>query len=218
MTISYREALYGLARSLGMSPEQEGLQRSIAGQMTEGFNTAYKISWQFYDWPQICPVVQVETQDQWLPQGSIGELFSVCDSKGVLSFYIRPGGVSIPDAKGLVTIRYRPPPPEFTSVPYDPAKAYRAGDLVWDDAETGHVYSCVAPNTGASLSSAANWTPVPVMKFLAEATKTGARALYLQAEQQWGSAQIVNTAVLSLLEHEIMLVQNQQSHVKTYAR
>ncbi len=225
-TVPFQELLYGLARSVGMSPEEEGLSRTIANQMTEAINTAYKICWQFHDWPDVCPTLPVPTETE--PNGAglrlirkktdtvwIGELLDLTTEAGApVNFCAAPGCYVVGAADSTLCARFRPSAPKFTAVPWCATTRYQPGALVWDDVETGHVFQCRYPTQ--SLLMEPNWFPVPVLDCLVEATKAGARALYLQTEAQFSAATIVESAVLSLLEHEIQLVRNQQSQLRTH--
>lgn len=233
--LAYQKVLHSVARRGGLIPEQDGLEAGIAIQITEGANAAVKYAWEFYDWPELVrwqemtpvadaagnPVIPWRSQTAlgWQEIGVVLAVHSAEEATcyNALSYELRPAGIEIlselPDT-GTVWVRWRPMPPEFTSTVWDSEVTYPRDSLVYDP-DTGHVYRAfVEAAAGTVVSNDTIWGLVPIPHILAEPVKAGAEALFLRSEGQYGTATILESAMLSLLEHEIIQIQNQQQQSK----
>ena len=231
---SFRDVLYGAAKRLGMVPEEDGLQRSEAVMMTEFFNSAMKLAWEFFPWPD----AMVLSEEAVVSHPTVIAARYVPRSNNVRTLKVVTGmwktdpridalacayplnprgdGFYIYDAAlASVWVDYRPEPPKYTSQEWSNLKAYVPASLVWDVADTGHVYRALqAVPAGTLLTSVVHWQQVPVLACLAEAVKSGIVGAWHASEGQHGTARVKEIYLLEALEHEILQIQNQgqQSH------
>lgn len=235
--LPYREILHSVARRGGCIPEEDALQPGIAIQITEGANEAAKYAWEFSDWPELCHVTQMfpianaagkpiipwraQTVYGWQEIGVVLSITHTEDGCRPYCYELTPEGIKIQTTLPVGTpvwVRWRPMPIKFTSIPWDSAKQYYRDDLVYDEA-SGHVFRCYAqPTVGTTVEDNDFWEMVPVPHVLASPIKAGAEAMYLRSEGQFGSAQILESAMQALLEHEILQIHNQQQQTKFYRR
>lgn len=228
---SFRQVLFGAAKRLGMVPEEDGLQRSEASMLTEFLNSAVKLAWEFYPWPDtmvinaedvvqhpsianaryvprststriLQTVTRVWSEDPRATRNA-AEAFHTAQADGL---YFYDSNVS------KVWIQYRPAPPEFTEAEWSDVRAYGAGSLVWDAAEdaTGHVFKALqAVSAGTVLTSAAHWQIIGIPVCIAEPVKAGVVGAWNASEGQHGTARVKQEYMAELLEHEIYQIQIQ---------
>lgn len=242
-TITFKDLLWGVARKAGLSPATDGLDVMVAAQITEGINTAIKLAWQYFDWPELCTVVSKTVLihptngARYLPYQTgtfdFGTILAVTNTDPRLGsathvpYRLESDGFYMPDSGDTVWVRHRVPPPTYTDFTYD-SLAHVAGDLVYRP-EDGRVYRCLtATNFNALLGVsvippaapplAQWWEEVPVPAFLAEALKAGGLAAWERTEGQGGTAERIESIMLEWLDHEVDQIHLQQQQPKRWKR
>jgi len=228
---SFRQVLYGAAKRAGMVPEQDGLQRTEAAMLTEFLNSAVKLAWEFYTWPDalnIRPETIIAhptvTGAKYVPRSTDERTLKVVTAlwdsdpranrtaRSVFHTTQADGLYFYNHSDSTVWIQYRPEPPEYTDEEWNPTRPYATGSLVWDAAQdgSGHVFKArqTVP-AGTVLSSTAYWESVPVLACIAEPVKAGIVGAWNASESQHGTARVKQEYMLELLEHEILQIQNQ---------
>lgn len=226
---SFRQVLYGGAKRLGMVPENDGLQRSDAVMLTEFINSAVKLAWEFYTWPDAQDLREEEILDhptiegaRYVPRSTSARTLKVtlkvwdrdpranCNACPV-TWNSQPDGLYFYSANlSTVWVQYRPEPPEYTDEEWSATRTYAAGDLTFDASGTGHVYRALQTvPAGTLFTSTAHWQQVPVLAILAEPIKAGVVGAWNAAEGQHGTARVKQEYMIELLDHEIVQIQNQ---------
>ncbi len=162
-TVPFKSVLWSIAKKAGLTPATEGLDRPVAAQITEAINSAVKLAWEYYDWPELCRIsTQTVTRDSahtyvpWLDGDGyhfIGALLNVWTGDPRSSGYPRPCDIPyvldgdaffLPaSAPEVVYLRYRLPHSVFTDEEYVTGTTYQPQDLVYW-ADTGECYRCLA--------------------------------------------------------------------------
>lgn len=230
-TKSFRQVLYGAAKRVGMVPEQDGLQRTEAAMLTEFLNSAVKLAWEFYTWPDALQIRQESiiahptvTGAKYVPRSNNDRTLKVITALWDTDPRVNRSAHSVfhtSQTDGLyfynyssstVWVQYRPEPPEYTDEEWSATRAYTAGAIVWDAAldASGHVFRALQyVAAGTMLTNTAHWEQVPVLACIAEAVKAGIVGAWNASENQHGTARVKQEYMLELLEHEILQIQNQ---------
>jgi hypothetical protein len=147
----------------------------------------------------------------------------VCYRMGQDGWYL--DGVTLTADAATVTVHYREDAPRFTAAVWDSTRIYPVGGLCYLPS-TGHCYRCTAiafnftspqvPQVPVPAPPSASWVEVPLLYILADAVKAGAGAMFARTEGQYGTAGLLDNAMAHLLEQQILLIQNQNGHTKTY--
>lgn len=233
---SFRQVLYGAAKRLGMVPEQDGLDRSAAGKLTEFINSAVKLAWEFYSWPDVFQWRAEEiiahptlTGARYVPRVNAERTLKVTleiwdddprvsDTASQIGARVESDGIYFPSSypKNKVWVKFKSAPPEFSDTEWSALQSYAVGALVWDPGD-GHVYRArLNVPAGTPTSSATHWTLVPVPDCLAEPVKAGVIGAWHAAEGQHGTARVKEEYMLELLEHEILQLENQGQMTRTH--
>lgn len=107
-----------------------------------------------------------------------------------LAFTATPDGLVVPEVAngGTVWIHYRYSTPRLTGEAWDVARAYVAGDLVYDDA-SGDCYLCLAANTGAPpLANPDKWRVQSIPDILGDYVRDATQANLLRSQGQYEQA------------------------------
>lgn len=233
---SFRQVLYGAAKRLGMVPEQDGLDRSAAAKLTEFINSAVKLAWEFYSWPDVFQWSEEDlithptlTGARYVPRVNVERTLKVTleiwdadprvtDTARQIGGRVENDGLYFPRSESFskVWVKFKAAPPEFSDTAWSALQGYAGGALVWDT-DDGHVYRAkqTVP-AGTPTSSAAHWGRVPVPDCLAEPVKAGVIGAWNAAEGQHGTARVKEEYMLELLEHEILQIENQGQMTRTH--
>lgn len=235
---SFRQVLFGAAKRLGMVPEEDGLQRTDAAMLTEYLNSAVKLAWEFYTWPDALEIREEPiiahptiTGARYVPRSTAGRTLKVVTavwsndpranrcSEPVYHTVLADGLYFYRSDTSTVWVQYRPEPPEFTESEWSATRTYPIESLVWDAAEdaSGHVFKAlqIVP-AGTALTSTAHWLKVPILACIAEAVKAGVIGAWHASEGQHGTARVKQEYMQELLEHEILQIQNQGQQTFTH--
>ena len=240
-TVTFKSVLFSAAKKHGLAPEQDGLDKSVSAQLTDGINTALKLAWEYFDWPLLMATASMEVVThpdnsgaKYLPYASVngvptvGTLFRVWDRDPRLAngavripFELLADGYYLPPATGAsVWAQHRPVVPTFTDVLYQ-ARAYAASEVVYDPA-SGDCWRVAFPPEGGAVPppppSGFIWARVEFPKFLAEAVKMGAVAALERGEGQGISALQLEDIMREWLDHELDQIFLQQQQGKAYRR
>lgn len=241
--VSFGSVLRDVALDQSMIPEQDGLEVGVAAMLARGISMATRYAYEYYDWPDafvwatfvpqghpVALIPFVPRKYLNLQLDCVTEMWTVPphidpDAACPVEFTLGPDGFYLPGYEGdRVSVRFRPPPPRFVTTPWDATTIYPVGALVFDAAEPdpalAHVYKQTgnAPVSGNTLTDANVWTPQPILYALEEPIKAGASALYIRTEGQAGTAQLLDGAMVHLLEQQIIQIENQMEQTKEWRR
>lgn len=227
MTVSFRDILWGVANMSGMTPQLDGgLPLPEASQITECINMALRYCWNRYDWPPLCPTLEVpvlehargsryvrhedafETvfatwmQDPAVRSGRSLELWQDPDG-----YHLPPGTVA-----DVVWMRGRPAAPRFSAVDYRAEDMYVAGDVVYFEPARDCFRAKTSATQGTSPPDVDTWKRLVFPPFLAEPVKAAAHALFQLPEGQYGTAGILASSADTLLDEEQDRFEFQQGH------
>lgn len=236
-TVTFKNVLWGAARKAGMMPEDQ-LDNGTAARLTEAINSAVKLAWEYYDWPEVCTVEEVTltahtgNNTPWLDyldgagQPRFISLFGVwcqdpraCEREPrSLLYHLGADGVFVPGARAdKVWMRWRGPHPEYTSREYDPDTTYAVGDAVYQPAD-GRCYTATATPGSHAPPNITYWRETPVPAILAEALKFGGYAGFRRNEGQEASAEQIEAIMIEWLDHEVAQIAHQQQQGKRWRR
>lgn len=236
--IPFRQVFESLAIQEGMIPEESGITVSAAVQMADAITRAYRYAWQFHDWPEsfdlqptavklhptagvpfvprsLPTVTHATVARFWNADPDFDETAQEIDHRQTRDGYALPGC-----ALATVWVESRPDAPRFDATEYDVGTLYLAGRVVYDadPARLGHCYKALVNSQGVSLDNAAQWQPLPILALLESATLAGAAALMSTTEKQYGTAQLLDGAMVSILEQEVIRLATQQGRTHSYKR
>lgn len=217
-TVRFKDVLWSAATKVGLIPELDGLGSVEAYQLVDAINSAYRVGWFYYPWPeaQRCEAFTPELRDGYrvVPLSSAGKVLSVIDgiydkdprvnadarevvnvTQGDWIFFNEP-----PEAVWIV---YTPPAPRFSSRAWDAGTVYVSGDVVYA-ADRGECYVALVegPFSGVPVTDGTYWEVVPFMALLEEAVKAGAVAGFLNSEGQFATAERIRVVVEEALADE----------------
>lgn len=224
---SFKAVMWAIAARLKLVPETDTDAWTLEfPNLTELLNSAYKLLWEFYPWPDaveikaFTPVAHPTVADAvYIPRVTATEtmtdVLTVWDGDPRASTSCVPCPVQYVDrADGIyflrvpasVWVEYRPAVPEFTSTAWVTGTGYEIGDLVYV-AGKGRVYRCLEAHTSAADFdtdlAAGKWAVVNVLSCLAEAAKVGVIAASREVDGQTGRSQINFNSMRDLAEAEI---------------
>lgn len=236
-TVKFKDVLVSIARRCGHY-DAGVIDASMIADLVDLFNSAMKYAWEFYPWPDVM-ALSAETiiahpdagSARYVPRSNetrtlqtVQEVWS-SDPRVLASPPCRVGhskeadGLYFADANlSTVWVRYRPSPPRYTDEAYADDATYDTGALVL--ASDGHVYrSLEDDNTGndPSGNEAEEWQQVPVPACLAEPVKQGVISHFKRYQSgQPVTAKNFDELMLDNLEHEILLLQNQEGQTQSH--
>ncbi len=232
LTIPYQKVLNGVHIRMGGSVSN--LQTDIAAAITEYVNSAYKLAWRHYEWPDVVEVEARSTDADGLvayqQDGDTAiETFLMVTQNDPrtdrnpkeIGFRLHKGGAYLgPDwFSQTVYVTYRPKAPEFTSTPWGDggSYSYAIGDLVYWASGDGNVYRCVGTATleAHAPSDDSYWEVVPFLDLFAEAVKAGAYAAMTREDGQAPIAEIIRAEMEDLLLREIERLELQSGSYRT---
>lgn len=232
-TVTFQSVLRGVADRTGIDgdPNSGGynLTDQDAVKFTEYINTAYKISWEFYPWPDSLTVESRTAVAQKIAEDQAGETFigemieiyqrdpRTDGNPGAVSYNKWQGGwwLSTANATATVFCVYRPAINYFTSTDWAVATAYVEGDTVYYGT-TGECYVCTADSTGDLPTDTDFWGKIPFMASLADAVKSGAHSEVLAEDGQFSSSMLPDARMEAFLEHEVDLIEGQEGQYKAF--
>lgn len=233
--VNFRRILHAVSHALGDVPEEDGLSVGTAAQIANAASRAAKFAWEFHDWPDamVETVREVETAADGTPfiparrDGHVIEhLLDVWTRNPALGncpqsvMYVRArDGYHLPGYTGeTVWTRHRPPAPRFSAMAYRADTIYRPGESCYLEA-TGHSYQLLSaePVTGVPPSDTTVWAVTTLPACLVEPVIAGATALMQAADGATATAAVLNEAMVNLLDHELVIIQNQEQKDGVYA-
>lgn len=236
---SYKDVLWSAAKRRGLLPEQDGLQVSDAIQLTDFLNESLRFAWTYYTWPETVtdrekilpetggdgrryiPWLQQTYEDGWRRIGAVLEVCNTASTPRSLDYDLTPDGIVIKSKLGAtdsVLVTWRSLPPEFTHATHSTTAAYAEGALVYDPTSGDGFRAYDAVSAGEALAGSRKWERLPIPWVLGPAVKAGVEALFLRAENQFDSEQVLEVAMVNLLDHEIGNLQVQQQQTLRYRR
>lgn len=227
ITVTFKAVLHGVHTRCGGSPGN--LTPEDAAAITEYINSAYKLAWRHYEWPDALNVEERTTDaDGAVPKVASGEttietLFLATEQdprtarnprqvrykEGRGEFLFGPDYVTAD-----VWLVFRAPVPVFSSEEWSSTEAYAVGDVVYLPS-TGHCYTCIQAHTNHTPPNGTYWTVTAILDGLAEAVKAGAHAAMMRDEGQAPIAQLMDDAMADLLLREIERIELQEGQYRT---
>lgn len=228
-TKSFRQVLFGICRRVDKDVPTD---TRTAAHFGEFINSAVKLAWEYYPWPERLKLQSEALQAhpdiagaRYIPRltasrhiALLSNLFSACplvsSSFQAIPFTERADGFYVHPACSWETVwlDYRAAPPEFTSDLHDPDKTYEAASLVWEGQVNGlgHVFKALQNVPAATaLSNAEYWEAVTIPARLSEAVMAGAIGAFHASEGNHGTARVKLEYMQDLIEHEIIQITSQ---------
>ena len=236
-TVKFRDVLVSIARRCSQYANG-AIEDAISADLVDLFNSAMKYAWEFYPWPE-ANVLTEETilahpdasAARYVPRSNetrtlatVHEVWSsdprvMTTAASRVSHRKEADGLYFADVSlSSVWVRYRPSPPRYTDQVYSASATYGTGDLAL--ASDGHVYKSLEDaNTGNDPAGdeAEEWQQVPVLERLAEPVKQGVISHFKRYQSGLPvTAKNFDELMLDNLEHEILLLQNQEGQTLSH--
>lgn len=213
-TATYKSLRDGIIRRMGLDASLAPLTSQSAA-LAEYIQSALDGMWDFYPWPDVTlteqrtPVNHLLVVSGSALQNPIGEVLEIFDADPAATV---PNAVPFdllsddsiflnPDwhiQNAPVWVRFRLPAPVFSSVDYNSATTYSAGDVVYYDL-TGDCYLCIRGPAG-NIRDASLWRRQLIPAYLAEPAKLHALAEAQQEDGQYDKANFLFARSKALLE------------------
>lgn len=226
-TVTFQSVLHGVAHRMGIESDSTdpgyNLLDSTARTLTEYINTAYKVAWEFWPWPDSLTIEQRTAVAQEIAEDQSGETFigemlaiymrdpRTASNPGPVAFEYHQGGWFLKDsslATSTVYCQYRPAINYFTAEPYDNSTAYIVGNTVYY-ATSGDCYRCIQAGTGNLPTDDTFWSKIPFMASLRDAVIASAYAESLAEDGQVTASAIYDQRAQEFLNHEVDLLEQQ---------
>ena len=236
-TVKFKDVLVSIARRCSQY-NAGSIDATVSAGLVDLFNSAMKYAWEFYLWPDALALTQETiiahpdaSTARYVPRSSatrtlatVQEIWSsdprvMTTAASRVSHLKEADGLYFADANlSTVWVRYRPAPPRYTDTLWLTATAYVAGDLVlFTD---GHVYKCLTAHTSGTFATdlaATKWLLVPVLACVAEPVKQGVISHFKRYQSGLPvTAKNFDELMLDNLEHEILLLQNQEGQTLSH--
>lgn len=155
----------------------------------------------------------------------IGEALSVHDDNPAtepaaqsLGFHLTGSRLQLETAApNRVWVRFRLPPPRFTTTPWAGGTPYHSGDLVF---LPPHVYLALEEALGSGQGPTGDetrWRVQELPELLEDSVRTAAAGRWLRSEQQWEKAAAVRTIARDDLDDATAVLSDQQGQTRPYA-
>lgn len=219
LRVPYKYVLHGVHTRLGGTASN--LQAEQAAAITEYINSAYKLAWRHYEWPDALTVEERTTSSAGLiAWDQAGEkeietpfLLTKRDPRtdpnpGPVPFKTGPDGIWCALESTTLWLVYRTRAPRFTSDEYSASTAYVEGARVYWPS-SGECYLCIAAATGDAPSDTDHWERIDFLELLEEPVKAGAYAAMLREEGQHQAGVVMEQAMADLLLREMERIELQ---------
>lgn len=234
-TVPFLSVLEGALFAGGLNPPDAS--DDIKAELTAHINTAYRMGFEMYDWPEGLSYVEADiithptiTGAKYVPYIAVGHDIKtvmgcadydprvVEDFHAVRGYRLGVDGIYFPGtSRTKVWIEYRGPASKFTTAAWNSVTAYSAGALVFD-ATSGNCYKALQASTNQAVTQTAYWAVVPFLAVLDQAVMTAAHQARTRAAGREDVAALIQGVMEEQLDNEIGQLELQMGRNKRWGR